>query len=154
LASSDLAGGDDAFDRATSRSPATHSALLSSSFQNAANTPPSRSTRAISGNARFWSNQWKACPATTASTEPFGGTGNGGHAGVSRDQFAAHFGIGFDGDRRGSGGKQTLGEFAGTGAEIEDNERALAAERLQRPLDGSRWIVRSMFGIIGCARTE
>ena len=34
--------------------------------------PPGRSTRAISGSARSWSNQWKACAATTTSTERSG----------------------------------------------------------------------------------
>src|SRR3954447_4878167 len=38
-------------------------------FHTIANTPPGRSTRAISGNATGLSNQWNACAAKTPSTE-------------------------------------------------------------------------------------
>ena len=37
-------------------------------FQTSAIVPPGRSTRAISASAGSGSNQWKACPAATAST--------------------------------------------------------------------------------------
>jgi hypothetical protein len=52
--------------------PATHSTRSSSWFHSAPTTPPGRSTRAISANARSTSNQWNAWPASTASIEASG----------------------------------------------------------------------------------
>src|SRR6266540_1661963 len=47
----------------------THGTTVSYWFQSSPSTPFGRSTRAISGSARAWSNQWNACPTITASTE-------------------------------------------------------------------------------------
>jgi len=51
-----------------SASSATQPTRSSSTFQSPAITPPGVSTRAISGIARFMSNQCMACAASTAST--------------------------------------------------------------------------------------
>ena len=47
----------------------THGMRSSRLFHTSATWPPGLSTRAISGSAASWSNQWKACATTTTSTE-------------------------------------------------------------------------------------
>src|SRR5215218_10406949 len=47
----------------------THGITVSYWFHSRPSTPLGRSTRAISGSARAWSNQWNAWPTITASTE-------------------------------------------------------------------------------------
>ena len=47
----------------------THGMRSSRLFHTRATWPPGLSTRAISGSAASWSNQWKACATTTTSTE-------------------------------------------------------------------------------------
>ena len=51
---------------------ATHCSASSRAFQTSASRPPGRSTRAISGSAGPWSNQWNACAHVTTSAEPSG----------------------------------------------------------------------------------
>ena len=48
-------------------SSATQATVSSRAFQTRPSTPPGTSTRAISLSARGASNQWNACPASTAS---------------------------------------------------------------------------------------
>ncbi len=50
----------------------THGTDSSRRFHASTNRPPGRSTRWTSDRARIASNQWNACAATTASTEPAG----------------------------------------------------------------------------------
>ena len=51
---------------------AIHGSRSSREFQTSASRPPGRSTRAISGSALSWSNQWNACADVTTSADAVG----------------------------------------------------------------------------------
>ena len=53
-------------------SRAIHGSRSSREFQTSASRPPGRSTRAISGSASSWSNQWNACAEVTTSADASG----------------------------------------------------------------------------------
>lgn len=81
-------------------------------------------------------------------------TGKRGYTGKQSNQMSAHGDIGFDRDHLDAEGQQALGEFAGAGAQIEDDRRLFLAERLQGPANARFRIVRSMLGVGGRLRTE
>ena len=96
--------------------------------------PPGLSTRAISGSATSWSNQWNACATTTTSTErSLAGMSSavadlGAHLGHALAQHLEHRLVGVGREDRVARVDELAGQLARSGAELEDDLGLAAGE--------------------------
>ena len=104
----------------------THGIRSSRWFQTRESRPRGLSTRAISGSARSWSNQWKACALTTTSYDesPAGISSAGACETRTSGRFlledGQHLRVRLGRVHVVAEGDQLLGQLAGAGAELED----------------------------------
>ena len=106
--------------------PACSRSESSRRFQTSAIVPPGRSTRAISASAGSGSNQWKACPAATASTlaslerQRLGRAGDDLCGGRDPGEHRPHLGERLDRDHPRTGLEQRPRQLAGAGPDVDD----------------------------------
>ena len=119
-------------------SRAIHGSRSSREFQTSARRPPGRSTRAISGSASSWSNQWNACAETTTSAEPAGSgiasalPSSARTSGSTDASSRAHLVERLDRGHAVAERDERAGQLARARAEIDDVARLVAHE----PADG------------------
>ncbi len=122
-------------------SSATHGTESSRTFQSGPNTPPGRTTRAISSRARSFANQWKrlrgddGVDAFAAKRHRLGRAGDRRHAGRGLLEHRAHPRVGLDRDHLVAERGEDAAELPGPGAEIDHAKRRVSedpAGRLRR----------------------
>ena len=123
---------------------AIHGSRSSRVFQTSARRPPGRSTRAISGSATAWSNQWKDCAQVTTSANASGSGITSASPRIALAPGAAcgkklqHLGQRLDRGDPVTERDETARQLSRSGAEVDDVARLVADEPAHRFVRVSR----------------